>query len=251
MSWYPSSYADKPATRAATKAAVKPADESAEYAILGTLRRAALAEGCTKIRLFTQAAGPVKAALAEQNAAAGACRELAIRWLAAKKIGDGNAFLEALLGLGGTVHEEELKKVVAAFKAMGERNIVEQRNYTENQLKSYFQFVSETEILRGPSRLDQGSTSSAADWIFSPATHCEYRFLGIRGLVNHATAMCLVPGKETFFDPNLGEFEFRNQPDNMHKFLDRYIFPKGGDGRGQYIGRDNKTFYDIERICCA
>jgi hypothetical protein len=251
VSWYPSSYADKAAIRAATKAAVKPPDESVEYAILGTLRRAAISAGCTNIRLFTQAVGPVKAALGAQNAAEGACRELAIRWLAAKKSGDGNAFLEALLGLGGTINEEELKKVVEAFKAMGDKNIVEQRSYTENQLKEYFEFVSKTDVLRAPLRMDQGPSESAAKWLFSSADHCEYRLFGIRGFINHATAICLVPGKESFFDPNLGEFQFRNRFENMYMFLDEHIFPKGGDGRGQYIGRDNKKFYDIERICCS
>ncbi|HEY5602542.1 MAG TPA: hypothetical protein VIM41_05490, partial [Gammaproteobacteria bacterium] len=93
MSWVPFSYADKAATKAATQAATQVAtqntaqrpDESAEYAVLGALRRAALDEGCTKIRLFTQAVGPIKAALAKQESAAGVCRELAVRWLGAKQ----------------------------------------------------------------------------------------------------------------------------------------------------------------------
>lgn len=248
MSWYPSSYPNKAATRAATKHA----DETAEFSILGSLRRAALAEGCTKIRLFSQAVGPVKAALVKQGSGGGVCRELAVWWLGAKKSGDDDKFLEAFLGLGGTVKEAELKKVVEAFEAMGEKNIVEQRTYTQMQLKRYFQIVSESEVLRSPSRLEQGPRMSAADWLFSPATQCNYRFFGIRGgLINHATAICLVPGKESFFDPNLGEFEFTHKRDEMQNFLNKHIFPEGGKGRGQYIGRNNKIFYDIERICCS
>lgn len=251
MSWYPSSYPDKAATRAATKAATEPADETAAYEIIGSLRRAALAEGCTKIRLFSQAVGPVKAALSEQASAEGVCRELAVRWLGARKTGDGSELLEALLGFGGTVKEGELKKVVEAFKAMGDRNIIEQRSYTEMELKGYFENVSQTEVLRGPSRLDQGPGVSASDWLFSQAANCDYRFFGIRGFVNHATAICLVPGKESFFDPNLGEFEFKNRAENMREFLNQFVFPEGGDGRGRYIGRENKVFYDIERVCCS
>jgi hypothetical protein len=251
VSWYPSSFADKAATRAATKATIKPVDESAEYAIIGSLRRAALAEGCTRIRLFTQAVGPVKAALSDLKSAEGVCRELAVRWLGAKKSGDGSQLLDSLLGLGGTVKEEELKKVVAAFKAMGDKNIIEQRNYTESELREFFTAVAKTDILRAPLRSDQGHQLSATAWLFSPAAQCDYRFFGIRGRINHATAVCLAPGKQSFFDPNLGEFEFKDKVSNMHDFLDKYIFPLGGDGRGQYIGRDKNNFYDVERICCS
>jgi len=251
VSWYPSSFPDSAATRAATNAATNPAGEAAAYAVLGSLRRAALDEGCTKIQLFSQAVGPVKAALMEEKSAEGVCRELAVRWLASKKNDDGDRFLAALLGLGGTVNEEELKKVVEAFKAMGDKNIIEQRAYTEMELKEYFEHVSQTDILRGPSRLDQGPRVSAVEWLFSPAAQCEYRFFGIRGFTNHATAICLASQKESFFDPNLGAFEFKDRPQNMYRFLDKYVFPKLGDGRGRYIGRENKDFYDIERICCA
>jgi hypothetical protein len=257
VSWYPSSYPDTAATKAATQAATKAAtqdvskqpDESAAYAILGAVRRAALDEGCTNMRLFTQAVGPVKAALAKQDAAEGVCRELAVRWLAAKQRGEDDAFLNALLGLGGSVKEEELKKVVEAFNAMGDKNIIEQRAYTETQLRLHFQAVAKTEVLYGPTRIDQGPKVAAVDWLFAPAAQCEYRFFGIRGGFNHATALCLAPGRESFFDPNLGEFEFTDKPNKLQQFLSKRIFPAGGDGRGQYIGK--KEFYDIERICCS
>jgi hypothetical protein len=255
VSWYPSSFADNAATQAATQAATNaatnPAGEGAVYAILGSLRRAALDEGCTRIQLFSQAVGPVKAALMEEKSAEGVCRELAVRWLASKNNDDGDTFLAALLGLGGTVNADELKEVVEAFKAMGDKNIIEQRAYTEMELKEYFQHVSQTEILRAPLRSDQAPTKSAVEWLFSPALQCEYRFFGIRGQTNHATAICLASGKESFFDPNLGAFEFKDRPQNMCRFMDKYIFPKGGDGRGRYIGREHKAFYDIERVCCA
>ena len=144
-----------------------------------------------------------------------------------------------------------MKKVFEAFKAMGDKNIIEQRAYTEMQLKGYFQNVSKTEVLRGPLQLDQGPKVSAVDWFLSPATQCDYRFFGIRGDINHATAICLVPGKESFFDPNLGEFEFTQMRNEMQNFLNKHIFPEGGRGRGCYIGRSNKIFYDIERVCCS
>ncbi|MCI0506190.1 MAG: YopT-type cysteine protease domain-containing protein [Gammaproteobacteria bacterium] len=191
----------------------------------------------------------MKAALAKQDAAEGVCRELAVRWLAAKQRGEDDTFLNALLGLGGSVKEEELKKVVEAFKAIGDKNIVEQRTYTETQLKLHFHSVAKTEVLYGPSRIDVGPKVAAVDWLFSPAERCEFRFFGIRGIINHATAVSLAPGKESFSDPNLGEFEFTNKPDKLENFLNKHIFPAGGDGRGKYIGR--KEFYDIERICCA
>jgi hypothetical protein len=255
MSWFPSSYANKAATRAATQAATqdvtKSTDDTVAYGILGSLRRAAVAAGCTQIRLFTQAVGPVKAALAKQDSAEGVCRELAVRWLGAKQRGDADHFFAALLGLGGAVNEAELKQVVEAFKAMGEKSIADERIYTETRLKVYFQHVAKTEILRGPLPSEQGPKVSAADWLFAPGPHCDYRFCGIRGGVDHATALCLLPGRESFFDPNLGEFEFADKASNLQAFLNKHIFPAGGNGRGQYIGRDNKDFYDIERICCS
>jgi hypothetical protein len=74
--------------------------------------------------------------------------------LAARKSDDGNTFLEAVLGLGGAVNEEELIKLVEAFSETG-------------------------------------------------------RTTGTNSLLN--------------------------------------IFPKVSNGRRQYIGRNNKNFYDIER----
>ena len=138
---------------------------------------------------------------------------------------------------------------------MGDKNIVDQRRYTENELARYFKHVAPTDVLYAPSRVDEGQPESAVDWLSKDLKEYEkYLFFGIRGGVsgiNHATAICLAPGNESFFDPNLGIFEFVKKPVEMFKFLNEHIFPQGGPARGLYIGNPKKVFYDVERIRCG
>jgi hypothetical protein len=212
--------------------------------IVGALRRAALTYGCTKMRLFSQAYGPVQESIDRQGSGGGVCRELSVQWLASQK--NGTDFLGKLIGLGGAVNELAMGQVVKDFQAMGELNRIEQREYTERQLRTVGLAPSTAEV-KNEGELGIQSVSS---WFCAHTGTGSLRFLGIRGGVDHAVAINLTSGKESFFDPNLGEFQFTGKRLQMQAFLHAQIFPTSDSGLGIYIGRPNKVFRQIERICC-
>lgn len=213
--------------------------------IVGSLRRAALTYGCTKIRLFSQAYGPVQESIDRQGSGGGVCRELSVQWLASQK--NGTDFLGTLLGLGGAVNEGAMARVVRGFNAMGDLNRVEQREYTEGQLRDLGLSPSAAEV-KNEGGLGIQSVSS---WFCAHTGTGSLRFLGIRGGVDHAVAVNISSGQESFFDPNLGEFQFTGKLLQMQSFMHAQIFPSTtGTGLGIYIGRPKKIFSQIERICC-
>src|SRR5262249_2217598 len=151
--------------------------------------------------------------------------------------------LGGLLGVGGTVNPAAMARIVRDFQSMGTLNRVEQRTFTERRLTAVGLRPSATEVK------NQGGLGkqSIASWFCWPLVPVGVRFLGVRGGVNHAVAVNVYPGKESFFDPNLGEFQFLNRRPKMEAFLHAHIFPMGSaSGIGTYIGRPTKAIEQIE-----
>jgi hypothetical protein len=218
---------------------------------LGAVRRAAIAEGCKEMKLFSQAVGPVQEALDAKGRGGGVCRELAIQWLWAKKA--GTDYMATLLDVGGVVIDAALNKVIAEFDAYdkAKMNVLDQRKANVTRLKTKLKVPKECEFANADFRGEVIGKLTVSQWFGDLTVSEPYRFLAIRGGVDHALAVCLVPKKEAFFDPNLGEFDFKGQPD-LVDFLEKQIFPPGKDAKefGKYLG-GTRSYTQIERICCS
>jgi hypothetical protein len=215
---------------------------------LGEIRRAAISCRCTGIRQFTQVLGAVQEALTEKGAGGGICRSLSVQWLAARK--SHADFFGRLLGVGGSVHKGALGEVIEAFKAMPKLNRIAQRQHVEDELrKAGLTPVGATEVKNAP----DFRGVSCAGWFCNTLESGPLRFLGIRGGVDHATALDLTAGREAFFDPNLGEFQFTGNPQYLLTFLLTQIFPPGGDASciGRYVSSPNLTFSQVEKVRCS
>lgn len=216
------------------------------YDIIGAARRAALSNGCTKIVLLTQSVGPVKDLIGVHGAGGGVCSELTMQWLAAQKTQQD--FLGALIGIGGVADADRLGVVVRDYKAMGDKDRKQQRKFMENRMQDLKLTPKPTEVRNAR---DIGAASIGA-WFCQSPEDGPLRIINIRGGTDHSMALNLTPGREAFFDPNLGEFQFHGRAQQMQDFLDSHVFRPTGDKKniGDYLGRVKMPYAQIERIVC-
>lgn len=198
---------------------------------LGQIRREALEAGATSLKLMSQCVGLLQDHLKAKGHGSGICRALALEWI--KGQSEGTSFIDKALGVGGVVNINALAPLIAQYDTneglVGEKEDAYIRaQLTAAGLKSGGSAMLVSNLIKG----------GVGTWFTSnnnPKAQGPLRLLSTRAGYSHAMALDL--RSFSFFDPNWGQFNFKDEQ-SLNNFLNASMFPKGTNPSGypEYCG---------------
>lgn len=198
---------------------------------LGQIRREALEAGATSLKLMSQCVGLLQEHLKAKGHGGGICRALALEWIKCQNA--GTSFIDKALGVGGVVNINALAPLIAQYDTndglVGDKEDAYIRaQLTSAGLKSGGSAMLVSNMIKG----------GVGTWFTSnnnPKAQGSLRLLSTRAGYSHAMALDL--RSFSFFDPNWGQFNFKDEQ-SLNLFLDKSMFPQGTNPSGypEYCG---------------